>query len=75
MYLKKVTFGNPLIYLGMHDLVEKHDAITTDDELAAFYHRLLNIAELRNSDLFTGMVYAMITFSTGKNINPQMLIL
>lgn len=75
MYLKKVEFGNPLIYLGMFDLVEQYNRIKTDEELATFYHHLLDIAELRNSELFTGMIYAMITYSTGKNINAQILIL
>lgn len=70
--LKKIEVGNPLYNLGLHKLLDEHDATQTDEELATFYHRLLSVTE--GSSLATSFAYAMISFSTGIDFNPQILL-
>lgn len=71
--LKKITIGNPLINFGMREDYEAYQKIKTAEELAAFYHRMLD--ETENRPLVQQSIYAMITFSTGVNINADQLIL
>ncbi len=74
MYLKKVKLGNPLQNFGLIDELKIYNSLQTDEELASFYHYLLDLAEKRKSGLFERLIYAMISYSTSKNINPQRLI-
>jgi len=72
--LKKIQIGNPLINLEMLDLYEEHEAITTDEQLAKFYNKLLDIQEVlhlcnRRMPIFEACTYNMIAFSTGKSEN------
>ena len=71
--MKKIQIGNPLINLGLFKLYDEHEQIKTDEELANFYHKLLNACE--GSEVATSMTYAMIAFSTGLNINPLIFLL
>lgn len=70
--LKKIQVGNPLYNLGLHKLLEEHDATQTDEELASFYHKLLTATE--GSSLATRFTYAMISFSTGRDYNLDILL-
>ena len=71
--LKKIQIGNPLINLGLMDLYDKHELAKTDEEIASFYHHLLDSVE--GSEVAEAFTYSMISFSTGVNINPIMLLL
>lgn len=78
--LKKIVVANPLINFEMPEHAEMYDCIENDLEMAAFYHHLLDIAEHYEEQgqyrpLYKSMVYAMIGYSTGININAQMLLL
>lgn len=73
MYLKKISIGNPLINFQMWEELDEYEKITTDEELAAFHHKLLNNCPEERTTLI-GFIYAMIAYSTGVNINPQVLI-
>lgn len=73
--LKKIEVGNPLINLEMWALYEEHQAIKTDEQLANFYHKLLNINEVfyicnRKNPTFENFIYSMISFSTNVDVNP-----
>lgn len=73
--LKKIEVGNPLINLEMWELYKEHQAIKTDEELANFYHKLLDIQEVfymcnRRNPVFEAFIYNMIAFSTGVDVNP-----
>lgn len=70
--LKKIEVGNPLYNLGLHKLLDEHDATQTDEELATFYHKLLSATE--GSSIATSFTYAMISFSTGINYNIEILL-
>lgn len=70
--LKKIEIGNPLYNLGLHKLLDEYEATKTDEELAAFHHKLLSAVE--GSSLATRFAYAMIAFSTGVNIEPENLL-
>lgn len=77
--LKKVTVGNPLYNLGMLEEAEVYHHLTTDEELARFYHHLLHIADAKEKageshELLRAFTYSMIAFSTGWNFNERMLI-
>ena len=78
--LKKIEINNPLSLLGMHLEQEIYDSLGNDEELAAFYHKLLDdldeeIENGKEIPLKQSFLYGMIGFSTGKNINAQMLLL
>lgn len=75
MYLKKLRIGSPLNYLGLKKEVQEYNRISTDEELVEFYHKLLDRAEVENRKLMSEIIYAMIGYSTGLNINPRTLIL
>ncbi|MGG5486292.1 hypothetical protein [Gaetbulibacter sp. PBL-D1] len=66
--LKKIEVGNPLYNLGLNKLLEEYNSITSDEGLAAFYHKLLSATE--GSGLATNLAYAMISFSTNQDVNP-----
>lgn len=69
--LKKIEVGNPLYNLGLYKLLDEHNATSTDEGLAKFYHRLLGCVE--GSEVATKMTYAMIAFSTGMDADPLYL--
>lgn len=71
--LKKIQIGNPLINLGLMNLYDQHELAKTDEELAAFYHHMLDSVE--GSKVAESFAYSMISYSTGVNINPIMLLL
>lgn len=71
--LKKVQIGNPLINFGLHNEAQIYDLIQNDEQLATFYHKMLDMSEDR--PLVEQTIYAMIGFSTGVNINAKQLIL
>ncbi|PHQ27879.1 hypothetical protein [Leeuwenhoekiella nanhaiensis] len=78
--LKKIVVSNPLINFEMHAHAEMYDCIENDEEMAAFYHHLLDIADHYENQgidrpLYRSMIYAMIAYSTDCNINAQMLLL
>ncbi len=70
--LKKIQIGNPLINLDLTKLYDEHQSTTTDKELSDFYHRALTLCE--GSEVATRFLYAMISFSTGIDFNPNTLI-
>lgn len=66
--------SNPLINFEMWKELDQYNSIRTDEELAAFYHKLLDRFE-DESQLRISFTYAMIEFSVGgRIINPQLLI-
>lgn len=74
-YLKKMEVGNPLVNLEMWELYKEHEAITNDEQLADFFHKLLNIIEVfymcnRKNPVFEAFVYSMIAYSTSMDVNP-----
>lgn len=78
--LKKIEIGNPLINLEMWNLYDEYQTITTDEELAAFYHKCLDILEVfqmcnRNMPVFLSSIYSMIAFSTNVDANPLYLLM
>jgi len=74
MYLKKVLAGNFLYNLGMQTEYEQYVEVKTDEELVAIYHTLLDRAEETNNKVLREVVFAMIAYSTGVNINPLILM-
>ncbi len=66
--LKKIEVGNPLVNLGLWKLYDEHQACRTDEQLAAFYHRLLTCSE--GSTLTMSFAYQMIAFSQGMDKSP-----
>lgn len=78
--LKKVQVGNPLFNLGMFEELAAYDNIKTDEELADFYHILLQVAdelEKRGEahSALRGFTYSMISFSTGRSFNINQLFI
>lgn len=78
--LKKVTIGNPLFNLGMWEELEMYDNISTDEELATFYHAMLQVADQREKNgeahsVLRSFVYSMIAFSTGRSFNVNQLFI
>ena len=67
--LKKVVI-NPLINFKLRKEAREYDELQTDEELAAFYHRLLTRFEDR--PFLLSFIYAMIGYSTG--LSAQSLI-
>lgn len=73
--LKKIEVGNPLINLEMWNLYEEHELIKTDEDLANFYHMLLDVQDVlhmcnRKMPVFESAVYKMIDYSSGTDVNP-----
>ena len=73
--VKKIEVGNPLINLELWKLYKEHQLIQTDEDLANFYHKLLDIQEVfymcnRKNQLFEDFTYSMIAFSTSQDENP-----
>ncbi len=52
---------HPLKSFALKEEAEEHDAITTDEQLAAFYHKMLNKFEDR--PLVCNFIYAMMSYS------------
>ncbi|MAM17583.1 MAG: hypothetical protein CME35_01275 [Gramella sp.] len=78
--LKKIVIASPLPLLGLHTEQEIYNSLQSDEEIAAFYHKLLDVQEAEEKAGFEkplkkSMIHAMIAASTGKNINAQMLLL
>ncbi|WP_142783394.1 hypothetical protein [Changchengzhania lutea] len=69
--LKKIEVGNPLINLGLFNLYDAHQETKTDEDLANFYHHLLSCVE--GSEVAEKITYAMISYSTGMDVNPVYL--
>ena len=65
--LKKVLIGNPLYNLGLFQDVKEYNRIETAEQLAAFYHKMLNKYDHRPVVCKTLML--MISFSIGKNLD------
>jgi hypothetical protein len=61
--LKKITIGNPLINLGLNNEAEIYEELSSDEEIANFYHRLLDNCPSERTTL-ESFIYAMIFFST-----------
>jgi len=72
--LKKIKSGNPLQNLEMWDWLDAYNLAQNDEQLARVYHNLLDLAEKENRTMLESIVYAMITFSTQKSINVNMLL-
>ncbi|MBD0822609.1 hypothetical protein [Aestuariibaculum marinum] len=70
--LKKIEVGNPLINLGLFNLYDKHQEAKNDEQLANFYHHLLDSVE--GSEIAEQLTFAMIAYSTGIDINPLILM-
>lgn len=70
--LKKIQVGNPLINLGLMKLYDEYQSTKNDEELASFYHRALTICE--GSQIATSLLFAMMSYSTGIDFNPYILI-
>lgn len=72
--MKKLTVGNPLANFHLWDDLAEYDSIQTDEELAAFYHKMLSKYE--KFPLRIRFLFAMIGFSIGINLEskiPQQL--
>lgn len=65
--IKKLEFGNPLINLELFRLYDIYQEAKTDEEIANAYHEILNAVE--GSAVAERMVYAMISYSTQKNVD------
>lgn len=72
--LKKIHSSNPLLNIGRIDDLQTYNRINSDEELAAFYHYLLDVAERENNMLLEKFTHAMITHATSISFNPEMLI-
>jgi len=72
--LKKIKVGNPLQNLQMWEWLDAYNLAQDDEQLARVYHNLLDLAEKENRTMLESIVYAMITFSTQKSINVNMLL-
>ena len=72
--LKKVTVGNPLYNLGIRKELKRYDKAQTDEEIADFYHFILN--KYGHRPMVRRFVYAMIDFSTNREnpFNPESLL-
>ena len=70
--LKKITIGNPLINFRKQEEYKKYQSIQTDEELAAFYHKLLDECKDEQTT-YESFLFAMIGYSTGVNINANQL--
>ena len=70
--LKKITIGNPLINFGKQEEFRRYQEIDNDEELAKFYHQLLDECPEKQTT-YESFIYAMIGFSTGVNINTKHL--
>lgn len=70
--LKKIEVGNPLYNLGLYKLLDEYEDTKTDEELAAFFHKLLSAVE--GSQVAEKFTYAMIAFATGKEVNEKLLL-
>ncbi len=64
--LKKIEAGNPLANFGLWDDLAEYEACQTDEQLADFYHNLLN--KYWSRKLLVRFIYAMIGHSAGTPI-------
>lgn len=74
MYLKKIIIGNPLSSLRLTKELKAYNEAKTDEELAKIYHKLLDLAENSKNEVLRDFLFAMIAFSTGRNINTNLLV-
>ena len=72
--LKKVEIGNPLGYLSMWKELEEYNNCQSDEEIATFYHKMLDKADKENRQMLRDLIFSMISFSTRVSFNPQMLV-
>ncbi len=63
--LKKCRI-HPLKSLALIQEADEHDAITTDDQLANFYHKMLSKFEHRT--LVCTFIYAMMSYSVDYSV-------
>jgi len=78
--LKKIEVGNPLINLEMWNLYEQHEIVQTDEQLADFYHMLLDVQDVlymlnRRMPVFENQTYKMIDFSSHRDENPLYMLI
>lgn len=60
--------------MGMIKELNAYDECETDEQLADLYHKILDEVQDDGKDtLRLSMVYAMIFYSTGATVNPQIL--
>lgn len=71
--IKKLEFGNPLINLELFRLYDIYQEAKTDEEIANAYHEILNAVE--GSAVAERMVYAMISYSTQKNVDDIFILI
>ena len=45
--LKKIVIASPLPLLGLHTEQEIYNSLQSDEEIAAFYHKLLDVRKLK----------------------------
>ena len=67
--LKKITVGNPLANFHLWNELDEYESITTDEQLAAFYHKILNKYE--DKPLICRFIFAMISYSIGHNVDTK----
>ncbi len=60
--MKKVTGANPLANFKLWEDLKEYNQIQTDEELAAFYHKMLNKYEGKRP-LVCSFIMAMISYS------------
>ncbi|TXK78718.1 hypothetical protein [Mesonia sp. K4-1] len=70
--LKKITIGNPLFNLEMTKELKAYNEAKSDEEIANIYHNLLNQSENKKNEVLRNFTFAMIAFSTGRNLTPQL---
>lgn len=71
--VKKIQVGNPLFNLGLTKLLEEYESAKTDEEIVTCYNRILTCVE--GSTIAEALVYDMIAFSTGIDVNPVYLLM
>lgn len=67
--MKKIQVGNPLANFHLWDDLEEYERIETNEQLAAFYHKMLNKYESR--PLVVRFIFAMIGFSVDVNLEAK----
>lgn len=68
--LNKISFGNPLSQMKLHQELQEYNNARTDEELADFYHRTLNRYEGKRNMVCT-FIMALIAQSVGKPLSKM----
>lgn len=72
--LRRCEYCNPLANLDLLDDLKDHNSCKTDEELAWFYHRMLDKAEEENRPIISHIIFQLIMFSTDFNVNTDWLL-